>query len=214
VALFALATILIVAPDAVKGMSPGTIYGNGIGSFLSRIVGEEHLPFAITFGAMAFSTFVFDTIDVSARLGRYLLQELFGWKGLGGAAAATLLTLAPALYFVLAAGRGSWGRFWTLFGASNQLLAALTLLVLTLWLRRQGKSALFTLLPTIFVATITLWALGTLAIGNLRAAKGVDVAFWNGAASLALLALAGYLMVAAYRSIGTVPSRDLSSNAG
>ena len=124
----------------------------------------------------------------------------------------TALTLAPALYFVLASGRGAWTRFWTLFGASNQLLAALTLLVLTLWLRRQGKSALFTLLPMLFVAAITLWALGVLAFGNLRAAHGIDVAFWNGAASVALLALAGYLMYAAFRSAGGGPSRGISSN--
>jgi carbon starvation protein len=200
VALFALATILVVAPEDVQGLAPGTIYGNGIGGFLAKLIGPEHLPFAITFGAMAFSTFVFDTIDVSARLGRYLLQELFGWKGLGGAALATVLTVAPAVYFVLAAGRGSWTRFWTLFGASNQLLAALTLLVLTLWLRRQGKGALFTLLPMLFVATLTVWALGTLAWGNLRIASGLDVAFWNGTASLALLGLAAYLLLAALRA--------------
>ena len=148
VALVALATIMILAPEETEGLAPGTIYGNGLGGFLAKLLGPRHLPFAITFGAMAFSTFVFDTIDVSTRLGRYLLQELFGWKGVTGAGAATLLTVAPALYFVLDSGSGSWQKFWTLFGASNQLLAALTLLVLTLWLKRSGRPALFTLLPT------------------------------------------------------------------
>ena len=139
VALVALVTILIVPPEAVRGLSPGTIYGNGIGRFLTLLIGEEHLAFAVTFGAMAFSTFVFDTLDVSTRLGRYLLQELFGWKGRAGAAVATVATVAPAVYFVVAGGRGAWTKFWSLFGASNQLLAALTLLVLTVVLRRQGR---------------------------------------------------------------------------
>jgi len=155
----------------------------------------------VTFGAMAFSTFVFDTLDVSTRLGRYLLQELFGWQGRLGAVAATLLTVAPAVYFVTASERGAWTKFWTLFGASNQLLAALTLLVLTVWLRRQGKGALFTLLPMIFVVGITVWALGTLVVGNFRAAVGVDLAFWNGAAAAVLIALAGYLFAVAARSL-------------
>jgi carbon starvation protein len=201
VALVALSTIMILSPAETEGLAPGTIYGNGLGAFLARILGPEHLPFAITFGAMAFSTFVFDTIDVSTRLGRYLLQELFGWKGIAGAAAATILTVAPALFFILDAGAGSWKKFWTLFGASNQLLAALTLLVLTLWLRRQGKRSLHTLLPMVFVAAITIWALGTLAWVNLQGAKGLDIAFWNGGASVALLALAAFLFVAAARSL-------------
>ncbi len=42
---------------------------------------------------MAFSTFVFDTLDVSTRLGRYIVQELLGWKGRAGALAATGLTV-------------------------------------------------------------------------------------------------------------------------
>ena len=69
VALIALVTIMIMTSDEVKGMSPGTIYGNGIGQFLTLIIGRENLAFAITFGAMAFSTFVFDTLDVATRLG-------------------------------------------------------------------------------------------------------------------------------------------------
>ena len=101
---------------------------------MTLLLGPERLAFAVTFGAMAFSTFVFDTLDVSTRLGRYLLQELFGWRGKLGAAVATAATIAPALYFVVAGGKGAWTRFWTLFGASNQLLAALTLISITVWL--------------------------------------------------------------------------------
>lgn len=199
VALIALVTIMIVAPGATEGLSPGTIYGNGVGGFLTLLIGKERLAFAVTFGAMAFSTFVFDTLDVSTRLGRYLVQELFGWRGRLGAVAATLATVAPAIYFVLAGERGAWTKFWTLFGASNQLLAALTLLVLTVWLRRQGKGALFTLLPMLFVVTITAWALGSLVVGNLKVTAGFDLAFWNGLAAAALIALAAYLFAVALR---------------
>jgi carbon starvation protein len=210
VALIALVTIMIAPPAAIAGLSPGTIYGNGIGRFLSLILGEEHLAFAVTFGAMAFSTFVFDTIDVSARLGRYLLQELFGWKGLAGAAAATVLTLAPALAFVAASGRGSWVRFWTLFGASNQLLAALTLLVLTLWLRRQGKRSFYTFVPMLFVAAITIWALAAIAANGFASAAALDVAFWNGTSAAVLLVLALVLGAIAWRTRGRSRERRLA----
>jgi carbon starvation protein len=96
VALISLGIIMMMTPADVMGLKPGSIYGRGIGEFLTLIIGKEHLPFAITFGAMAFSTFVFDTLDVSTRLGRYLIQELFGIEGKLGAFLGTILTILPA----------------------------------------------------------------------------------------------------------------------
>lgn len=194
VAIIALVTVMIVADDGLAGLKPGTIYGNGIGRFMTLLIGEEHLNFAITFGAMAFSTFVFDTLDVSTRLGRYIVQELFGWRDLKGGVAGTLLTIALPFYFIAAAPEGSWVRFWTLFGASNQLLAALSLLAITVWLHQSRRRIAYTLVPMLFVLVITLWALGTLVVSNWRASAGVDVAMVNSVASAALIALAIYLV--------------------
>jgi len=202
VALIALVTIMIVAQgDLPKGATPGRIYGNGIGQFLTLIIGKENLAFAVTFGAMAFSTFVFDTLDVCTRLGRYIVQELFGWKGKIGAIVGTLLTMALPFYFVMFAPPNSWSKFWTLFGASNQLLAALTLLSITVWLYQARQRIAFTLVPMIFVLVITLWALSSLAISNLRLSKiadgQLDVELINAVASAALVVLALYLAVLA-----------------
>jgi carbon starvation protein len=150
---------------------------------------------------MAFSTFVFDTLDVSTRLGRYIVQELFGWKGRLGALVGTLLTMALPLYFIIFAPSNSWSKFWTLFGASNQLLAALTLLSITVWLYQARQRIAFTLLPMIFVLVITLWALITLIIGNLRTSKigsgQLDIELINAIAAAALVVLALYLAVVA-----------------
>ncbi|HYH85654.1 MAG TPA: carbon starvation CstA family protein [Pyrinomonadaceae bacterium] len=198
VALIALVTIMIVAQSDIKpGTAAGTIYGNGIGRFLTLIVGPENLPFAITFGAMAFSTFVFDTLDVCTRLGRYIAQELFGWRGRAGALVGTLLTVALPFYFITFAPPGSWLSFWTLFGASNQLLAALTLLTITAWLYQARRRIAYTLVPMLFVLVITLWALTMFAVGNFRISKGLDIQFVNAVASAALVALAIYLVVVA-----------------
>ncbi|HEV8157958.1 MAG TPA: carbon starvation CstA family protein [Pyrinomonadaceae bacterium] len=197
VAFIALVTIMIVASETVKGISPGKIYGNGIGEFLTILIGKENLPFAVTFGAMAFSTFVFDTLDVSLRLGRYIVQELFGLKGKLGAITGTLATIVVPFICVLIAPKGSWNDFWTLFGASNQLLAALTLLSITAWLYQARQRIAFTLLPMLFVLAITLSALASLVVGNLRAANGFDIKFVNGLASLVLIVLAIYLVITA-----------------
>jgi carbon starvation protein len=197
VALIALVTVMIAAPDSIKGLAPGTVYGNGIGEFLSLVIGRERLAFAVTFGAMAFSTFVFDTLDICMRLGRYIIQELLGWRSTKGALAGTLITVAIPVYLLSFGGPGLWSKFWTLFGASNQLLAALTLLAITIWLHQARRRIAFTLLPMLFVLTITLWALGKLAIANLEASQGFDVLLVNALTATALIALALFLVASA-----------------
>jgi carbon starvation protein len=203
VAFIALVTIMIITSEAAKGVPAGKIYGNGIGQFLTLIIGKENLPIAITFGAMAFSTFVFDTLDVSLRLGRYIVQELTGIRGKIGAVIGTLVTIAIPFLMVFIAKSGSYLDFWTLFGASNQLLAALSLLSITAWLYQARQRIAFTLLPMLFVLTITLWALGNLVIGNFRASTGFDVKLVNGIASLALISLAVYMVIAALFKLRT-----------
>jgi len=208
VAFIALATIMIVASADVKGLAPGAIYGRGIGEFLAPIVGRENVPLAITFGAMAFSTFVFDTLDVCLRLGRYIVQEIIGLKGISGAFIGTISTVAIPAFIVTQAEPGSWRQFWTLFGASNQLLAALTLLSISVWLYQARKRIAFTLIPMFFVLAITLTALSSLAYSNLTTFDGISIELVNGIASLALLILAIYLVVTAALKVYLKPRPD------
>jgi carbon starvation protein len=203
VAFMALVVVMIASNEMIFGpdgkpFAAGKIYGNGIGEFLTLVIGRENLPFAVTFGAMAFSTFVFDTLDVGMRLGRYLIQELIGVPGRIGAVIGTIATVALPFVLIFYAKPGSWVEFWTLFGASNQLLAALTLLSITAWLHKARKRIAFTLLPMLFVLTITLWALGLLVYGNFQATTGFDVKMVNGVASLVLILLAIYLIITAF----------------
>ncbi len=203
VAFIALVTVMIATSDALlgpdgKALSAGKIYGNGIGNFLTILIGKENLQFAITFGAMAFSTFVFDTLDVTMRLGRYLIQELLGLPGHLGALLGTLVTVALPFILIFFAKPGSYVEFWTLFGASNQLLAALTLLSITAWLYKARRRIAFTLIPMLFVLVITLWALVSMVYSNLQAAAGFDIKLINGVISLALIGLAIFLVITAW----------------
>jgi carbon starvation protein len=108
-----------------------------------------------------------------------------------------VITIAVPFYFISVAPEGSWVKFWTLFGASNQLLAALTLLAVTIWLYGARQRIAFTLVPMAFVLLITLWALAKLTIANLQASRGLDVELINGLAAAALIVLALYLVARA-----------------
>jgi len=200
VAVIALVTIVIFTREEIAGMKPGAIYGRGIGEFLTLLIGRENLPFAITFGAMAFSTFVFDTLDVATRLGRYLVQELFGWKGAFGALGGVALVVVVPAALHWFEDDGAFLRFWTLFGASNQLLAALTFICLAVWLKEEGRPTWFVLLPLSFILSITSWALGSLLLSNLRAAQGFDARAANALVAFLLLALAATMVRAGWRS--------------
>lgn len=201
VAVIALATVMIVSSKGLAGKAPGTLYSIGLGRFLAVLIGEQHLPFAITFGAMAFSTFVFDTLDVSTRLGRYILQELWRAPGQLGAFLGTLLTVGIPLSFVLLSGSGGWRSFWTLFGTSNQLLAALSLLGICVWLKKSGKRYAFALWPMLFVSTVTVAALVAQIRNAFGSAAATPIQRINGGVALLLLALAAALMAIGLRAL-------------
>jgi carbon starvation protein len=152
-------------------------------------------------------------LDVSLRLGRYIVQELFGLKGRIGAIIGTLATIFVPFVCVLIAPKGSWNDFWTLFGASNQLLAALGLLSITAWLYKARQRIAFTLLPMLFVLVITLWALTKMVVGNFQAAQGFDIKFVNALASLALISLAVYLVITALLKLRNEKQGELAAES-
>ncbi len=165
VALVALSTVMILAKgDFLTGTSPDRIYAEG----LSRFVSHFGVPrdFARSFALLAFTTFIYDTLDVATRLARYIFQEMTGWRHWWGKVIATLASLVIPLFCVSLKLQGADGRavpawkiFWTIFGTSNQLLAGLTLMILSLWLKKSGKSWWVSVVPMLFMMTMTLWSL-------------------------------------------------------
>ena len=93
----------VSAVDEIKGTK---VDFNPGGAVAAASIFYLHLPFAIRFGATAFSTFVFDTIDVATRLGRYLIQELTGLRTPFGATLATLITVGVPALILSMAGEG------------------------------------------------------------------------------------------------------------
>jgi len=211
VAIVSLCCVMVLAADSpLANQPPNFVYALGMGRFLEML----GVPAAIgvSFALMAFTTFVYDTLDVCTRLGRYIVQELTGLSGRVGGWLGTGVTAGVPMLFLLRPqldGNGNavpvWKTFWSLFGASNQLLAALTLLGMTVWLWRTRRAAwvwLVTGLPTLFMYAMSTWALAGMTLPRFRGGGGLtlpaDPVPWAG---LVLLGLALVMLVEAIRVI-------------
>lgn len=230
-ACISLATVMILASG--KGMTPNAVYAGGIATFARTIVA----PFVPAAGALAddaiyrmlyqfallcFATFVFDTLDACTRLARYVMMEAFHWKTRAQGVVATAITLAlPAMVIAIPTvelgGKKLplWQVFWGIFGSSNQLLAALTLLGVTVWLARKRMAWWLTLPPTVFMMAMTLWSLALGVAPYVRRVRGHEAiepfAHVQFGITVVLIALASWLIVEAFvtwRDIRRRPSGD------
>lgn len=204
-ACLSLATVMILAKPTGR---PDITYADGVAVFMNQATfGLVSIDIARQFGLLCFATFVFDTLDACTRLARYVLMELTGWTGRAGMVGTTLLTLAlPAIVVSLppavVAGQQMpiWRAFWNLFGTSNQLLAALALLGVTVWMHQRGKSVWITLGPTLFMLAMTLWSLGLTAqahLGRLKVGGAAAVHHVEFAVVVLLLVMSIWLIIEA-----------------
>jgi carbon starvation protein len=157
--------------DLLMNKGPVTAFSLGVAGFLNAIpVLNISIPLAQTFTALAVSAFALTSLDTATRLARFMFQEFFEVKEepekksvLQNRFVATGITVVfgAALTF-----SGQTMSIWPVFGSANQLLAALALLALTVWIANLKKGFLFVLIPMIFMFAVTLTALGTLIYQN------------------------------------------------
>jgi carbon starvation protein len=216
VAVLALATVMMLAPgDPMLKKDPNLVYANGLATYMAQVGIDYNM--ALAFALLAFSTFVYDTLDVCTRLARYVLQELFGWTSMAGALIATTVTLALPLAILLATKEKGYIVAWPIFGTSNQLLASLTLLAVSVWLIKTGRNAWYAIIPMVFMMVVTLWSLVLHVLPFAKALPGwmqgtgtigIDLAI-SGIVGSVLLLLALFLLAEAFNVLvlkgGTPP---------
>ncbi|MDJ0523363.1 MAG: carbon starvation protein A [Planctomycetota bacterium] len=156
----------------------------GAATFLKPIVfGNEAL--AKTVVAVIVISFAATTLDTAARIQRFCLAELgqsFGIKALKNRYLAAAIAILPAAWLAIftdgGRGPGSGGFIlWPVFGTTNQLIGAITLLVLFFHLRTRKRPTLPIVIPLVFLVVMTTMAGVRVLLGQIEARNWVVVTF-------------------------------------
>ena len=167
-----------VFPTAQGARSnPILAFSLGMGGLLNKGLGIP-MAYGAIFGILMLEGFVITTLDTAVRLSRLLLEEF--WSTIfenppailrsyyfnAGVSVAAMLYLAYTSKFL---------SIWPIFGAANQLLAALGLIAVTAWLIKNNKPALFTFFPALFMVATTLIALYSLLTEKYIPSKNITL---------------------------------------
>ena len=163
-AIFAMATVAVLAPADVQDRNAVGIFSSGAAVFLNAV--GIPLEYGKEFTALTVSTFLLTSLDTCTRLCRFLLEELFDWSNLFSRyLGATIVLLIPGLLaFQTFGGEPAWKAIWPLFGATNQLMAALALVTFVVYLKDQGIRITFAVIPTVVMLVTPVAALLLMAI--------------------------------------------------
>ena len=156
-------SLVIACSVAVNGAlpkaTPFAIFGSAIGRYFSIFGIPPYVSNCIV--TMCISALAMTTIDAVTRIGRMMLQELLSEydssaaKFLSNTYVATIVTLIPSYLLCL----GGYLNIWPLFGAANQLLSALVLIALAVFLRTTGRKSWMLYIPMTFMFVVTMSAL-------------------------------------------------------
>ena len=160
------------------GAGPIGAFGEGYGELTKNILFNKGSLIAI----LILNSFILTTLDTATRIARYISEELFKIKN------RFFATFVVVFLSGTLALTGSWNKIWPVFGASNQLVAAFTFMVIASWLLARGKSIKFVIFPAIFML---LTSIGALIFQIVDFVKNRDLVLTL--VSIALVILAGMM---------------------
>lgn len=145
----------LVYPELMQSGDVIGTFSAGFGQLTRPILGL----FGTTLAAVMLNAFVLTTLDSATRINRYITEELLGnglnLKFFRNRYFSTAIIIVLAFSLAL----GNWEAIWPVFGASNQLVAALVFLVIFAYMVKAKKRAMHILLPALFMLATTLAAL-------------------------------------------------------
>jgi carbon starvation protein len=159
-AMFTENTLALLSLVAVSIAGTGGGAGRfaaGVGSLLTVLFGDAFKLYGTALGFGAFMVIVLTVTQLVFRVMRVTLSEWAG-EAIPVLKNMHVSTVVGMLFTMLLVLTGTWVYLWQLFGAANQLMAALSLLIVTVWLRQQKRSPAFALWPMVFMYVTTLAA--------------------------------------------------------
>lgn len=154
----ALALLSLIAVSIAGGAGAGA-FAAGVGKLLGMVTFGLITPaYGTALGFGVFVVIVLTMVQLVFRVMRVTLGEWLGdtWVGFKNPHIAAIVSMALAMGLVLS---GTWIYLWQLFGASNQLMAALSLLIVSLWLKSVGRNPRYAFWPMLFMYVTTMAAI-------------------------------------------------------
>ena len=190
-----------IAEGAIR--TPTTVFATGLSRMVATIPGLENTqPTVSALLILAVSAFCLTSLDTATRLARYMFQEFWlkpgeTYKDVTGfkkTLCNPLVATAITVVLGIGLGLGGYSTIWPLFGAANQLLAALALLAVCAWLGNIGRNNKMFYIPMLFMLVVTLCSLVQTAMAKVK----VISAGGAGTAPVIQLVLAVVLFVLAF----------------
>ena len=195
-------------------VTPTVVFATGLASMFSKVFGAGCYNVVYSMLILAVSAFCLTSVDTATRLARYMFAEFFvepgqsaedlkGWKKvLTNPYVATAITVVAGV----ALGLTGYAKIWALFGAANQLLAALGLLAVCCWLGKIGRNNKMFYFPMFFMLIVTLTSLAftikAQIVGIMAGGQGVVWFYIRGIIGVLLVVLAIDLVVEGIRALG------------
>ena len=175
-------------------------YGHGFGNLVHQMLPFLSFTFASMIAVLALNTFVLTTLDSAVRITRFIVQESVGQK-IVLFKNKYICTVLVVFFSYLIGSTDGWQKIWPIFGATNQLIAAVALFVIATWLMAMGKPTKFALYPAIFMIVTTI---GALVWQSYRFYSQPEPNIFLGTAAVFLIILAFFV---GYEGITTLRGR-------
>ena len=211
-AVFAMGCVAVLTMgEREAGGTPVGIFAAGAAKFFGAVGIPTNL--GAEFAMLAISTFLLTTLDTCTRLTRFLIEELFSWRNEASRYLGTAIALALPCLLVFQQFPGSdgtlqpaWKAIWPLFGATNQLLAALALLTFVVFLKASRVGYGFALLPAVVMIVMPMTALALMV-------QKFGLSTLLGGTAAAMFVLGMFLMITSWQKLTRSDVEDLQTEA-
>ncbi len=180
-------------------------FGNGFGNVVHQMMPMLSFTFASMIAVLALNTFVLTTLDTAVRITRFIIQESLGRKA-PVFQNKYIATIAVVFLAYLIGATEGWQKIWPIFGATNQLIAAVALMVCSTYLMAAGKPTKYTLYPAVFMIITTI---GALAWQGYKFLTAPEPSYVLGFTALVLIALAIFVASEGMQALKGRPANEL-----